>query len=268
MSLPVRGLTMTSTRSEDGDEDNATIWARIKAARVRLSSETDFYRNYGLPVGSQPQANTEEHQASSRGSEGEPPKVPTISASDEASEKQPETCPAESTANVPEIPTISASDESSEKKPAESEASVPELPTISASDESSEKKPETCPAESEASDPEIPTITTSDEISYKQPEPCFLHSEAEPNDIPTITAPGEESEKQPETCSAGSECLPSPPATVTFQDTLSVAGLDQIQSQPHEVGSPQVSATQESVALQSIPSTKTEGSFIVILPSI
>ncbi|KAJ9263371.1 hypothetical protein DTO195F2_3027 [Paecilomyces variotii] len=221
---------MTSTRSEDGDEDNATIWARIKAARVRLSSETDFYRNYGLPVGSQPQANTEEHQASSRGSEGEPPKVPTISASDEASEKQPETCPAESTANVPEIPTISASDESSEKKPAESEASVPELPTI----------------------------TTSDEISYKQPEPCFLHSEAEPNDIPTITAPGEESEKQPETCSAGSECLPSPPATVTFQDTLSVAGLDQIQSQPHEVGSPQVSATQESVALQSIPSTKTE----------
>ncbi|KAJ9221339.1 hypothetical protein DTO280E4_7714 [Paecilomyces variotii] len=249
---------MTSTRSEDGDEDNATIWARVKAARVRLSSETDFYRNYGLPVGSQPQANTEEHQASSRDSEGEPPKVPTISASDEASEKQPETCPAESTANVPEIPTISASDESSEKKPAESEASVPELPTISASDESSEKKPETCPAESEASVPEIPTITTSDEISYKQPEPCFLHSEAEPNDIPTITAPDEESEKQPETCSAGSECLPSPPATVTFQDTLSVAGLDQIQSQPHEVGSPQVSATQESVALQSIPSTKIE----------
>ncbi|KAJ9298143.1 hypothetical protein DTO271G3_3748 [Paecilomyces variotii] len=282
---------MTSTRSEDSDDDNATLWARIKAARVRLSSETDFYRNYGLPVGSQPEANTEEHQASSRDSEGEPPKDPTISASDEPREEKPETCLAESEANVPEIPIISASDETGEKKPetcpAESEADVPEIPTISASDkasegkpetcpaeseantpeiptistpdEASEEKPETCPAESEGSVPEIPTITTSDEISYKHPEPCSLNSEAEPNDVPTITAPAEESEKQPETCSAGSECLPSPPATLTLQDTLSVAGLDQTQSQPQEVGSAQASATQESVPLQSIPSTKTEG---------
>ncbi|GAD94345.1 conserved hypothetical protein [Paecilomyces variotii No. 5] len=279
---------MTSTRSEVSDEDNATLWARIKAARVRLSSETDFYRNYGFPAGSQSQANTEEHRDSSRDGEAQIQSdaidqaaygnhevkdlgFPTITALDESSEKKDETHPADGEAE------LQPSGIDDKDPPADSEAEVVEVSITAVPDRTGDRQSETCSVHIEADIPTVSSTAFPGDTSENEPENCVADSERGFQNIPPITTPDDTNEKQPETCSGECECLPSPPAevtkspsstqTVTLQDTLSVSGSNLIQSQLHEISSTQVSAARESTALRSLPSTKPEGLALELKPA-
>lgn len=280
---------MSSTRSEASDEDNATLWARIKAARVRLSSETDFYRNYGFPAGSQPQENTEEHRGSSRDGEAQnqpvaidqdssrdseinDSEIPATTASDERTDKQSDICAADGEVEL----QPSDVDDQGPSKDSEIEVENLEVPATVVPDDAGDTRSETCPVHVEAEIPAVSTAAVPDDTSKNEPEECAADSEHDFKTIPLLTSPDEASEKQPGACPGESECLPSPPPevnnppssthTITPQDTLSVSGTDLIQCQLHETSSAQVSAARESPALQSLPSTKQEGILIVASP--
>lgn len=247
---------MASSQS-NGEEDNATLWVKIKAARVRLSSDTDFYRNYGFPPSGVklesnasdqnttsnlvlPSSATEDPQTSMQRTEDHQKDLQITSSEQNLRLFQIGSAPSQAEEDISIQVTLT-------NKSERDTFSTLGNGNVSCTNEQDENGLSDCrmtqlPQESEVIQAVQPL--TPKEASERGLEDYSTHGEC-------VSAPLDEVTRAPS--------IPDVVTQGTQGETLSIPGSFRVPSQTNEINSTGVSATHGSLPLQSPPSTQPEG---------